>query len=75
MTEPAGFEVTKTDEEWKAELSRERYAVLRRAGTEPPWSGDLLHVDGAAQDGIALPGELCLPFLVGLGDFERGLVP
>jgi methionine-R-sulfoxide reductase len=43
----AAFEVTKTDEEWKAELSRERYAVLRRAGTEPPWSGDLLHVDGA----------------------------
>ena len=24
----------------------DRYAVLRRAGTEPPWSGDLLHVDG-----------------------------
>ena len=40
------FEVTKTDEEWKAELPRDRYAVLRRAGTEPPWSGDLLHVDG-----------------------------
>ena len=41
------FDVTKTDEEWKAELTRDRYAVLRRAGTEPPWSGDLLHVDGA----------------------------
>jgi methionine-R-sulfoxide reductase len=40
------FEVTKTDEEWKSELSRDRYAVLRRAGTEPAWSGDLLHVDG-----------------------------
>ena len=40
------FEVTKTDEEWKAELPRDRYAVLRRAGTEPAWSGDLLHVDG-----------------------------
>jgi peptide-methionine (R)-S-oxide reductase len=42
----AAFEVTKTDEEWKAELPRDRYAVLRRAGTEPPWSGELLHVDG-----------------------------
>ncbi len=41
------FEVSRTDEEWKAGLSAERYAVLRRAGTEPPWSGDLLHVDGA----------------------------
>ena len=40
------FEVTKTDEEWKDELSPERYAVLRRAGTEPAWSGELLHVDG-----------------------------
>jgi methionine-R-sulfoxide reductase len=45
--EAPAFEITKTDEEWKAQLSAERYAVLRRAGTEPPWSGDLLHVDGA----------------------------
>jgi len=43
----ATFEVTKSDQEWKAELPADRYAVLRRAGTEPPWSGDLLHVDGA----------------------------
>ena len=40
------YEVSKTDEEWRAELSPDRYAVLRRAGTEPAWSGDLLHVDG-----------------------------
>ena len=40
------FEVTKSDEEWKSELSPDRYAVLRRAGTEPAWSGELLHVDG-----------------------------
>ena len=33
------FEVTKTEEEWKAELPRDRYAVLRRAGTEPAGSG------------------------------------
>jgi methionine-R-sulfoxide reductase len=44
VTEP--FEVTKSDEEWKDELSPDRYAVLRRAGTEPAWSGELLHVDG-----------------------------
>jgi peptide-methionine (R)-S-oxide reductase len=43
------FAVTKTDEEWKTQLTPERYAVLRRAGTEPPWSGSLLHVDG---DGV-----------------------
>ena len=40
------FEVSKTDEEWRKELSPDRYAVLRRAGTEPAWSGELLHVDG-----------------------------
>jgi len=42
----AAFEVTKSEEEWKAQLPADRYAVLRRAGTEPAWSGDLLHVDG-----------------------------
>jgi peptide-methionine (R)-S-oxide reductase len=40
------YEVTKTDDEWRRDLSADRYAVLRKAGTEPAWSGDLLHVDG-----------------------------
>ena len=40
------YEVTKTEEEWKDLLPADRYAVLRRAGTEPAWSGTLLHVDG-----------------------------
>jgi peptide-methionine (R)-S-oxide reductase len=43
------FEVSKTDQEWKDLLPADRYAVLRRAGTEAPWSGELLHVDG---DGV-----------------------
>jgi peptide-methionine (R)-S-oxide reductase len=37
-------EVTKSDEEWRAELSPEQYAVLRQAGTEPPFSGKYVHV-------------------------------
>ena len=45
-TDTIDYEVTKTDEEWRQELPSDRYAVLRRAGTEPAWSGDLLHVDG-----------------------------
>jgi peptide-methionine (R)-S-oxide reductase len=48
-TEETTFEVTKSDAEWREELSPDRYAVLRRAGTEPAWSGELLHVDG---DGV-----------------------
>jgi peptide-methionine (R)-S-oxide reductase len=37
---PVHGKVTKSDEEWRAQLSPEEYAVLRKAGTERPWSGD-----------------------------------
>jgi len=47
--DPVEYEVTKTEDEWKQELPADRYRVLRKAGTEPAWSGELLHVDG---DGI-----------------------
>jgi peptide-methionine (R)-S-oxide reductase len=40
------YEVAKTDAEWREALSPDRYAVLRKAGTEPAWSGSLLHVEG-----------------------------
>jgi peptide-methionine (R)-S-oxide reductase len=41
-------EVTKSDEEWRSQLSPEQYEVLRRAGTERPWSGKYVqnHDDG-----------------------------
>jgi peptide-methionine (R)-S-oxide reductase len=36
------YEISKTDEQWRSELSADEYAVLRKAGTERPWTGDLL---------------------------------
>lgn len=41
-------EVEKTDEEWREQLGVERYEILRRAGTERPWSGEYVenHDDG-----------------------------
>ncbi|AXH36626.1 peptide-methionine (R)-S-oxide reductase [Humibacter sp. BT305] len=36
------YEVSKTDAEWRDELDRDEYAVLRQAATERPWTGKLL---------------------------------
>jgi peptide-methionine (R)-S-oxide reductase len=45
--------IEKTDEQWKAELDEDRYAVLRMGATEAPWSGELnvVHDDGVFRCG------------------------
>ncbi|MGK5533917.1 peptide-methionine (R)-S-oxide reductase MsrB [Streptomyces sp. URMC 129] len=35
-----GYKVSKTDEQWRAELTDEEYRVLRQAGTEAPFVGE-----------------------------------
>jgi peptide-methionine (R)-S-oxide reductase len=41
------YRVKRTEEEWRAELGDEQYAVLREAATERPWSGELLDEERA----------------------------
>ncbi len=36
------YEVTHTDAQWRALLSPDRYDILRRGGTEPPFSSPLI---------------------------------
>src|SRR5687768_6344851 len=41
---PMGREIDKTDDDWRAQLTPEQYAVLRRKGTEQAFTGTLLKV-------------------------------
>lgn len=36
------YSVKKTEDEWRAELGDEQYAVLRQSATERAWTGELL---------------------------------
>jgi peptide-methionine (R)-S-oxide reductase len=49
--------IKRTDAEWRASLTPEQYRILREAGTEPPWSGKLLHVKDKGEFRCAACGE------------------
>ena len=36
------YQVNKSDDQWRNELTEFEYHVLREAGTEPAWTGELL---------------------------------
>jgi peptide-methionine (R)-S-oxide reductase len=42
-------EIEKSDQEWRDELTPEQYEVLRRKGTEPPFTGRYVH---SKEDGV-----------------------
>lgn len=63
------FEVSKTDEEWKAELSEMKYYVLRKAGTEKPYSSPLNDVK---QDGVFVCAACENPLYESKHKFESG---
>ncbi len=42
-SEHSGHKVEKSDQEWREQLTPEQYDVLRKAGTEPPFTGDYVY--------------------------------
>jgi peptide-methionine (R)-S-oxide reductase len=63
------YEIEKTKEEWREKLGPERYAVLRQAATEAPFSGSLLHVDA---QGVFSCGGCGQPLFTSAQKFDSG---
>jgi peptide-methionine (R)-S-oxide reductase len=49
--------VDRSDAEWRSTLTPEQYRILRQGGTEPPGSGELLHVKDKGKFRCAACGE------------------
>jgi peptide-methionine (R)-S-oxide reductase len=61
------FEIVKSDEEWRRELTSEQYGVLRRHQTEHPWSSPL---NGEHRAGTYLCTGCGLPLFSSTTKFE-----
>jgi peptide-methionine (R)-S-oxide reductase len=61
--------IEKTDAEWRAELPPEKYEVLRRKGTERPFSGEFVHTK---EDGTYVCGACGAPLFSSGTKFDSG---
>ena len=59
----------KTEEQWRAELSPQQYEILRRKGTEPPFSGEYAF---SKQDGMYRCAACGLELFKSEDKFESG---
>jgi peptide-methionine (R)-S-oxide reductase len=66
---PAKFEVTKSDAEWRRQLGKARFAVLRRAATERPHSSPL---NGEHRRGTFHCAGCGLPLFASSAKFDSG---
>ena len=64
-----GFEVTRTEAEWRALLSPQAYAVLRESATEQPWTSPLNEEHRA---GVFACAGCALPLFSSETKFESG---
>jgi peptide-methionine (R)-S-oxide reductase len=60
-------EIEKTESQWREELGPERYHILREAGTERPFTGQLLEV---RDDGTYLCGACGAPLFTSDSKFD-----
>jgi peptide-methionine (R)-S-oxide reductase len=63
------FEIEKTDEEWRAQLTPQQYQILRKEGTERPWTSPLLKEH---RKGIFACAGCDLPLFSSATKFESG---
>jgi peptide-methionine (R)-S-oxide reductase len=69
MSDTHRTEVVKSDQEWREQLTPEQYEVLRRKGTEPPFTGRYVY---AKADGTYRCAGCGAPLFSSATKFESG---